>query len=524
MAEVRPLKALHYSLDSVSSLGDVVAPPYDVIDAPDARRPARALAVQRRRDRPARRRPAAATRMSTPPRRSRTWTLEGILAADREAGALGARAGVRGAGRLAPHAPRLPLPGARHRLRPRPRSPARAHPARAQGGPAAPDPGDAPQPLPHLLPPRGERLAALRAGDTEAQPGARPPTPTAPSTASGGSPTRQSSRRSRPSSPTSELLIADGHHRYETARTYAEEVGGDGEHRYTLMALVSLEDPGLTVFGYHRLLTDLGDSAKQEALADALREHFDLEEVPARGARPGGRGGDRRLRLRGRALQAGLSPAPQGPEPRWTPSSPATPRPTASLDAAILETLILRGALGMTPEDVEAKRGIAYTASATTRSGASESAPTPSSSCAPRPVEQVRAVAAAGETMPPKSTYFFPKLLTGLVFNPLSGSPRDPDLHRARATTARPRSGTAGASRRTTAAPTRTARSTRPTRRSASPARSSATMPSSPPTSCASRTTSSSPAPSWRPRPRPPSGSRTESAASPPRWRPSSSR
>ena len=42
----------------------------------------------------------------------------------------------------------------------------------------------------------------------------------------------------------SELLIADGHHRYETARTYADAIGGDGPHRYTLMALVSLADPG----------------------------------------------------------------------------------------------------------------------------------------------------------------------------------------------------------------------------------------------------------------------------------------
>ena len=39
---------------------------------------------------------------------------------------------------------------------------------------------------------------------------------------------------------------------------------------------------------------------------------------------------------------------------------------------------------------------------------------------APLPIEQVRAVAAAGENMPPKSTYFFPKVPTGLVFNPLS--------------------------------------------------------------------------------------------------------
>src|ERR1700684_4614846 len=51
-----------------------------------------------------------------------------------------------------------------------------------------------------------------------------------------------------------ELLIADGHHRYETARVYAEEVGGDGPQRYVLMCLVALEDPGLTVVPPHRLV------------------------------------------------------------------------------------------------------------------------------------------------------------------------------------------------------------------------------------------------------------------------------
>src|SRR5207247_3489953 len=53
-----------------------------------------------------------------------------------------------------------------------------------------------------------------------------------------------------------ELLIADGHHRYETARVYAEEVGGEGEHRYVLMCLVALQDGGLTVFPTHRLIRD----------------------------------------------------------------------------------------------------------------------------------------------------------------------------------------------------------------------------------------------------------------------------
>ena len=51
-----------------------------------------------------------------------------------------------------------------------------------------------------------------------------------------------------------ELLIADGHHRYETARVYAGEIGGEGEHRYVLMCLVSMSDPGLAMFPTHRLV------------------------------------------------------------------------------------------------------------------------------------------------------------------------------------------------------------------------------------------------------------------------------
>ena len=190
MAEVRPLHALHYSLGSVSSLGDVVAPPYDVIDAAMRealleRSPFNVVEI----DLPVS--PGGGDPYEHAAETLENWTLEGILAADREEALLGARAGVRGARRLAAHSARIPLPRPSHRLRPRPRPPARAHAARAQGGPPAPDPGDAPQPLPHLLPPRGKRLAASRVGNRRASPGARPPTPTAPSTASGASPTQQ---------------------------------------------------------------------------------------------------------------------------------------------------------------------------------------------------------------------------------------------------------------------------------------------------------------------------------------------
>jgi uncharacterized protein (DUF1015 family) len=95
--------------------------------------------------------------------------------------------------------------------------------------------------------------------------------------------------------------------------------------------------------------------------------------------------------------------------------------PYRRLDTAVLEALLLKGALGMSDEDIEHLRGLGYArdaaeALALVERGAYDAA----FLLRPTPVEQVRAVAAAGESMPPKSTYFFPKLLTGLVFNPLA--------------------------------------------------------------------------------------------------------
>ncbi len=216
-----------------------------------------------------------------------------------------------------------------------------------------------------------------------------------------------------------ELLIADGHHRYETARTYADEVGGDGDHRYTLMSLTSLGDAGLTIFGYHRLLTDLSGDDHRDTVVRAAHEHFDVEEIQLEEVDPAGEEGigvfgyadsafDTGFRLRLRdaaAIEAAL---------------PDRSQAYRELDAAILEAIFLRGALGMSEADVEAKKGLAYTASVEAARAAVGERADAAFFMRPTPVEQVRAVAAAGETMPPKSTYFFPKLLTGIVFNPLS--------------------------------------------------------------------------------------------------------
>ena len=216
-----------------------------------------------------------------------------------------------------------------------------------------------------------------------------------------------------------ELLIADGHHRYETARVYADEIGGEGPHRYVLMCLVALEDPGLTVFPTHRLLRDLRPD-QHETLADALRSNFEIERL------------DSTAELApayGQPVRLGYIDAHFRRPFRLTLKDQAIAdqaladhaEPYRRLDTAVLEALILKGALGMTDENIDHLEGLDYArdfehALELVESGERDAA----FFVAPTPIEEVRAVAAAGESMPPKSTYFFPKVPTGLLFNPLA--------------------------------------------------------------------------------------------------------
>ncbi|MGA2164459.1 MAG: DUF1015 domain-containing protein, partial [Solirubrobacteraceae bacterium] len=216
----------------------------------------------------------------------------------------------------------------------------------------------------------------------------------------------------------SELLIADGHHRYETARAYAEEVGGEGDHRYVLMCLVALEDPGLTVFPTHRLVKGL-DAGRRAALAEALRRDFDVTEVPLEQLAPTPGEG---------LLQLGYIDSQSQRPLRLTLKSqaiadavlPGFSDAYRRLDTGVLEALLLKGALGLSDEDISHLHDFRYARSA---GEAIELAQSGEYDVAflmrPTPVAQVRDVAAAGENMPPKSTFFFPKLLTGLLFNPL---------------------------------------------------------------------------------------------------------
>jgi uncharacterized protein (DUF1015 family) len=411
MAEVEPLPALHYNLAAIPSLADVTAPPYDVIDASLrasllARSPLNVVEI----DLP--QAPGGGDPYEHAAETLEEWTLDGVLAADREptiwaleqeyATPDGSRlvrrgflARVRvtayGAGLVRPHERTQPGPKedrlrltrtTRHNL-----SPILAvHPGSVWD---AIEPHVAADPWGEVTDEDGTTHRVWRIADPEVHV----------AVAAGLT--------------DAELLIADGHHRYETARTYADEIGGDGPHRYTLMCLVSLEDPGLTIFGTHRLLTEFD----AEQLERGIREHFEIEEVAAERADPAGVEGvgvfgfldsDRAVRLRLRDADA-VNAALGGRSEAYR-----------RLDAVILEELILKEALGMSGDDIAAKRGLGYAkgaeeARAAIRDGDYDAA----FLLRPTPVGQVREVAAAGETMPPKSTFFYPKLLTGIVFNPL---------------------------------------------------------------------------------------------------------
>ena len=215
-----------------------------------------------------------------------------------------------------------------------------------------------------------------------------------------------------------ELLIADGHHRYETARVYAEEIGGEGEHRYVLMFLCSLSDPGLTIFATHRLLTDLTDE-KRAALTETLERDFDITPIDAGELEPGpdepgialgylDRFDNRPKRLT--LKDQSIADAALGDKPE----------PYRRLDTAVLEALVLKGALGMSEDDISHFNGLNYSKdTGDARAAVADGRADAAFFMRATPVEQVREVAEAGESMPPKSTFFFPKIPTGLVFNPL---------------------------------------------------------------------------------------------------------
>jgi uncharacterized protein (DUF1015 family) len=234
----------------------------------------------------------------------------------------------------------------------------------------------------------------------------------------------------------STLLIADGHHRYETALRYSQELTAarpdalaTGEHLYFMTFLANGDDPALVVFPTHRhlhslpsfsfdgLLELLKNTAPYFAVHE-LEPHLDADSVL------------RALREAGRSRPSLAAASPDGrvvvlslrPEARLD-THPTLGSKAAALrrtDAALLHCGLFEQVLGITPEAQAAKSNLWYpqdgrAALAELRAGRGQALFLMNAT----PVSQVREVADAGEVMPQKSTFFYPKVLTGLAIHTL---------------------------------------------------------------------------------------------------------
>ncbi|MFA5517606.1 MAG: DUF1015 domain-containing protein [Desulfuromonadales bacterium] len=230
------------------------------------------------------------------------------------------------------------------------------------------------------------------------------------------------------------LFIADGHHRYETAMNYRDFMrektpGFSGKElfNYVLMYFANMEDQGLMIFPTHRLVFNLPDF-RLLAFLGKLKEHFTVEEEAFDPADAGSRLHVRDLlREKGRdrhalAVYAGgetvyfLGLRNENEMDRFFDAK--SPKALRTLDVSILHRLILEDILGITAEAQEQQTHLRYVKNfeepfSLVRGGEAQISFLMNATR----MSEVRDVANSGEKMPQKSTYFYPKLLTGLVIN-----------------------------------------------------------------------------------------------------------
>jgi uncharacterized protein (DUF1015 family) len=210
------------------------------------------------------------------------------------------------------------------------------------------------------------------------------------------------------------VIIADGHHRYETAVEYARRHPGTAEK---LMAFFALEAPGLTIVPNHRLVHGI-EGFSPTRLAEAARPWFDVTALPDPEAfRPT----PRRLGVVTRDAAAVYAARADALDRIAWP--PATSPAWRALAVAVLHEGLLKPLLGITDAVLDAKTRVDYTADQReairlVREGRYQAA----FLIAPTTAEELRAVVRGGEVLPQKSTHFYPKLLDGLVFHRLQGA------------------------------------------------------------------------------------------------------
>ena len=221
------------------------------------------------------------------------------------------------------------------------------------------------------------------------------------------------------------LYIADGHHRYETSlnmrnhlrETENAEIGAASD--YCMMTLVDLDDDGLVVFPTHRIVRDLDSFNSDEVIANCA-DYFDITLLANEGEiKPfldmkyaDGKkavvmySGDKIALMTLKSMQPLCDMYPNASEA------------LRGLDVTVLHSLILERIMKIDKENMANQINLTYTRD---QAEAIEWVNTNKANCCfimnPTRVSEISAVATAGEKMPQKSTYFYPKLITGLVMN-----------------------------------------------------------------------------------------------------------
>ncbi len=231
-----------------------------------------------------------------------------------------------------------------------------------------------------------------------------------------------------------QLYIADGHHRYETALAYQQEVREQRKELYpedaanfVLMALIDVDDPGMLVLPTHRMLFGLEQQAIDGLIEASFAQYFDVQAVPTTLASDAivqqmvEAGQEQPTLVFATGKQTLLLTLNELGKQHMQESGHSAA--WNSLDVAVAQQLVMEAILGLSAEDMTAGTHVRYTrdphqalqAVQAVQSGETQAAVLLNATR----VRQIRDVAQADDRMPQKSTYFYPKLITGLVMNPL---------------------------------------------------------------------------------------------------------
>ncbi len=222
-------------------------------------------------------------------------------------------------------------------------------------------------------------------------------------------------------------VIADGHHRYETALNYRDQLalaGNDpGEAAHVLCHVVPVEDPGLVILPTHRGVAPRAGLDEEDFLA-RLAGRFETEETTRERAIEFARGPGEGGTPRGFVVVVGRPPRlylarlrdASGMDER----APGRPEAWRGLDVSCLHLLVIEDVLGITPGEVASGGSVSYSQDASAVIAAVERGGGFGFILRPTPPRAVAAVARAGEKMPQKSTYFYPKVAAGFAMRLLA--------------------------------------------------------------------------------------------------------